>query len=95
MQKDQQRKRLKSTIGVVISDKMDKTAVVRLQTLSMDPLYKKVMKHKRKVKAHNPQNKAKLGDRVVIIPTRPLSKEKRYCIIEVIKQAKVDKNDTA
>ncbi len=86
MQKQNKRKTPKSLIGVVISDKMQKTAVVQLESLSMHKLYKKVIKHKRKVKAHNPDNAAKTGDKVRIIPVRPLSKEKRYWITEVIKQ---------
>lgn len=85
MQNKTSRKRLKSQIGVVISDKMDKTAVVRLEDFTTHKLYKKIIRHRRKVKAHDPKNAAKIGDKVRIIPTRPLSKEKRYRIIEVIK----------
>lgn len=85
MQKEKARKRLKSQVGIVVSDKMEKTAVVRLESLATHKLYKKIIKHRRKVKAHNPDNKARMGDKVRIIPTRPLSKDKRHLIIEVIK----------
>lgn len=86
MQKQVQKKNNKSQIGIVVSDKMNKTAVVKLETLTMHSMYKKVIKHRRKVKAHNPDNAAKVGDKVRIIQTRPLSKEKRHLIVEVIKK---------
>lgn len=85
MQNKTKRTRLKSRIGIVISDKMQNTAVVKLETFTTHKLYKKVIRQRRKVKAHNPDNMAKIGDKVRIIPTRPLSKEKRHRIIEVIK----------
>ncbi len=85
MQKQIKRKKLKSQIGIVVSDKMNKAAVVRLENFTTHKLYKKIIKHRRKVKAHDPKNVAKIGDKVKILPTRPLSKGKRYRIIEVIK----------
>ena len=85
MQKQIKRKKLKSRIGIVVSDKMNKTAVVKLENFTTHKLYKKIIKHRRKVKAHDPKNVAKIGDKVKILPTRPLSKGKRYRIIEVIK----------
>lgn len=85
MQKQTKRKKLKSQIGIVVSDKMNKTTVVRLENFTTHKLYKKIIKHRRKVKAHDPKNVAKVGDKVKILPTRPLSKGKRYRIIEVIK----------
>lgn len=85
MQNKTKRTRLKSQIGIVISDKMQNTAVVKLETFTTHKLYKKVIRQRRKVKAHNPDNMAKIGDKVRIIPTKPLSKEKRHRIIEVIK----------
>lgn len=85
MQKQTKRKRLKSQIGIVVSDKMDKTAVVKLENFTTHKLYKKIIRHRRKVKAHDAKNVAKIGDKVKIIPTRPLSKDKRFRIIEVIK----------
>ena len=86
MQEQTQRKKPKSQIGIVVSDKMDKTAVVRLESSSVHKLYKKIIRHKRKVKAHDAENAAKVGDKVRIIPSRPLSKEKKYRIVEVIKK---------
>ena len=85
MQKQIKRKKLKSRIGIVVSDKINKTAVVRLENFTTHKLYKKIIKHRRRVKAHDPKNVAKIGDKVKILPTRPLSKGKRYRIIEVIK----------
>ncbi len=86
MQKQSQKKNNRSQIGIVVSDKMNKTAVVKLETLTTHSVYKKIIKHRRKVKAHNPDNTAKIGDKVRIIQTRPLSKEKRHLIVEVIKK---------
>lgn len=71
--------------GVVVSDKMSKTAVVEVFRVSPHPVYSKVVKKKIRYKAHNEDNKAKTGDRVRIVETRPMSKEKRWKIIEVIK----------
>lgn len=85
MQEQAKRKKLKSQIGIVVSNKMDKTAVVRLESFTTHKLYKKTIRHRRKVKAHDPKNAVKIGDKVKIIPTRPLSKDKRYLILEVIK----------
>jgi len=86
MQEQIQRKKPKSQIGIVLSDKMDKTAVVRLESFTVHKLYKKIIRHRRKIKAHDPKNAAKVGDKVRIIPSRPLSKEKKYRIVEVIKK---------
>ena len=85
MQKQIKRKKLESRIGIVVSDKMNKTAVVKLENFTTHKLYKKIIRQRRKVKAHDPKNVAKVGDKVKILPTRPLSKGKRYRIIEVIK----------
>lgn len=76
---------VKQKQGVVVSDKMDKTAVVRVERLIKHPLYKKYYKRHKKFKAHNPGNKYKVGDKVVIRETRPLSKQKRWVIIKKIK----------
>lgn len=70
--------------GFVISDKMDKTVVVEGETIVKHPLYKKYIKRKKKYYAHN-EKSAKMGDRVRIIETRPLSKMKRWAVIEVLK----------
>ncbi len=72
--------------GVVVSDKMSKTAVVEVFRVSPHPVYSKVVKKKIRYKAHNEDNKAKTGDRVRIVETRPISKEKRWKIIEVLKK---------
>ena len=71
--------------GVVVSDKMNKTVVVEVLRVSPHPVYKKIVKKKIRYKAHNDDNKAKMGDRVRIVETRPISKEKRWKIIEVFK----------
>lgn len=85
MQEQIQRKRPKSQIGIVVSDRMDKTAVVKLESFAVHKLYKKIIRRRRKVKADDPKNVSKVGDKVRIMPIRPLSKDKRYRIIEVIK----------
>lgn len=71
--------------GVVISDKMNKTITVEVVRKSAHPFYGKLAIHRKKYKAHNPQNQAKLGDRVRIIECRPLSREKRFRLLEIIK----------
>lgn len=78
----------KTRVGVVVSDKMDKTAVVAVERRVRHPLYGKVMKITKKYKVHDEENVAKVGDRVLIMETRPLSKEKRWRIVQVIEQAK-------
>ena len=74
----------KVRIGQVVSDKMDKTVVVKVETLKRHPLYKKTIRHTTNFKAHNPNNMCKIGDVVNIIETRPLSKEKRWRVTEII-----------
>ena len=75
--------------GKVISDKMDKTVVVLVETLRRHPLYKKVIRHTSKFKAHDENNDCKVGDRVKIAETRPLSKEKHWRVVEVITRKEV------
>lgn len=75
--------------GKVISDKMDKTVVVLVETLRRHPLYKKVIRHTSKFKAHDENNDCKVGDRVKIAETRPLSKEKHWRVVEVITSKEV------
>jgi len=70
--------------GEVISDKMDKTVVVAVTQLVQHPLYKKTVKRISKFKAHNEENKYKVGDKVRIIESRPLSKEKRWVVLEKV-----------
>jgi small subunit ribosomal protein S17 len=79
----------KTRVGVVTSDKMDKTVVVSVETLVEHPLYKKRIKRTKKFKAHDEQNQCKIGDKVRIMETRPLSKDKRWRVIEIIETATV------
>jgi small subunit ribosomal protein S17 len=76
----------KSKLGLVISDKMDQTVVVSVETLKHHPLYHKTIKHVVKYKAHNNKNESKEGDIVKIIETRPLSKDKRWRIAQIVKK---------
>lgn len=78
----------KSRIGKVVSDKMDKTIVVAIETLVRHPLYGKSIKRTTKFKAHDENNECKMGDRVKIMETRPLSKDKRWRLVEIIEKAK-------
>lgn len=78
----------KRRIGVVVSDKMDKTAVVAVSDAVRHPLYKKIVRRTRKYYAHDETNDAKTGDRVAIVETRPLSKSKRWRIGEIIERAR-------
>jgi small subunit ribosomal protein S17 len=77
----------KSYVGKVISDKMDKTITVLVETYKKDTLYGKRVKYSKKYKAHDEENVAKIGDVVRIMETRPLSKDKRFRLIEVIEEA--------
>ena len=74
----------KTRTGTVISDKMDKSVVVVVESLRRHPLYKKVVRHTSKFKAHDDNNACKVGDVVKIIETRPLSKDKRWRVAEII-----------
>jgi small subunit ribosomal protein S17 len=78
----------KEFIGIVKSDKMEKTIVVSIETLALHPLYKKYVKRSKKVKAHDERNEAKIGDRVRVIECRPISKEKCWKLVEIIERAK-------
>ena len=82
------RKLRKTRVGKVVSDKMDKTIVVALEDNVMHPLYKKIIKKTVKCKAHDELNTAHVGDRVEIMETRPLSKDKRWRLVRVVEQAK-------
>lgn len=82
-------KRRKIRIGRVLSNKMDKTVVVTVETLRHHPLYKKTIRRVVKYKAHDEKNQCKLGDTVEIIETRPLSKEKRWRVTEIITKTDV------
>ncbi len=78
----------KSRIGVVVSDKMSKTAVVAVERRIKHPVYKKYIKRTTKFKVHDEKDECRVGDVVKIMETRPLSKTKRWCIIEVIEKIK-------
>lgn len=78
----------KSIIGTVTSDKMDKTITVSVETVKQHPLYKKTIRTNKKYKAHDEENVAKAGDVVKIMETRPLSKDKRWRLIEIVRKAK-------
>lgn len=73
--------------GVVVSNKMDKTIVVAIETMALHPIYKKRMKKTTKFKAHDESNVAQAGDKVRIMETRPLSKDKRFRLIEIMEKA--------
>lgn len=80
--------------GIVISDKMDKTIVVSVERKFPHPIYRKVVRDKRKFKVHDPENTAHPGDMVEVMETRPLSKEKRWRLVKVIGKPKTDKPST-
>ncbi|HHU64088.1 MAG TPA: 30S ribosomal protein S17 [Clostridiales bacterium] len=77
----------KVRVGTVVSDKMDKTVVVAIETLVKHKLYKKFIKRTTKFKAHDEQNACRVGDTVKIMETRPLSRDKRWRVVEIIKKA--------
>ena len=78
----------KTEVGVVVSDKMDKTVVVAIKYRVRHPLYGKIVNRTIKFKAHDEKNEAGMGDRVRIMETRPLSKEKRWRLVEIVEKAK-------
>jgi len=82
-----ERKLRKTLYGKVVSDKMDKTIVVAIQTTKRHPLYKKTMKVTKKYKVHDENNEAKIGDTVLIMETRPLSKEKCWRLVKITEKA--------
>ena len=78
----------KTRVGVVVSDKMDKTIVVAVKDNVRHPLYSKIIKRTYKLKAHDENNEAKIGDTVRVMETRPLSKDKRWRLVEIMERAK-------
>ncbi|WP_456112810.1 30S ribosomal protein S17 [Ruminococcus sp.] len=78
----------KTRVGMVVSDKMDKTVVVAIIDNVKHPLYKKIVKRTVRLKAHDEKNECRIGDRVEVMETRPLSKDKRWRVIEIIEKAK-------
>jgi small subunit ribosomal protein S17 len=81
-------KNRKQIIGKVVSNKMDKTIVVEIEDLVMHSLYKKSVRRTKRIKSHDAKNECTVGDMVKIEETRPLSKEKRYRLIEIVEKAK-------
>ena len=78
----------KTRVGIVTSDKMDKTIVVSIIDNVKHPLYGKIVKRTYKLKAHDENNECKIGDRVRVMETRPLSKDKRWRLVEIVEKAK-------
>jgi len=85
---EQVKKNHKTRTGVVVSDKMDKTIVVAVRTKVKHPLYGKTVNRTTKFKAHDAENTANIGDTVRIMETRPLSRDKRWRLVEIIERAK-------
>ena len=84
----EQRGNRKTRVGVVVSDKMDKTIVVAIRERVQHSLYGKIMNRTVKFKAHDEKNECGVGDKVLIMETRPLSKDKRWRVVEIIEKAK-------
>ena len=78
----------KTRTGKVVSDKMDKTIVVAIEDHVKHPLYGKIVKRTYKLKAHDENNECRIGDRVKVMETRPLSKDKRWRLVEIVEKAK-------
>lgn len=79
----------KTMIGTVVSDKMDKTVVVAVEDSVAHPIYNKTVKRTYKLKAHDEENACKAGDRVKVMETRPLSRDKRYRVVEIVEKADI------
>ena len=77
----------KTMVGTVVSDKMDKTIVVAIETRVKHPIYKKTVKRTYKLKAHDEENQCQEGDKVKVMETRPLSKDKRWRVVEIVEKA--------
>ncbi|WAC07694.1 MAG: 30S ribosomal protein S17 [Thermodesulfobacteriota bacterium] len=84
---NQTQRRKKTLIGTVISDKMDKTVTVLVERLMQHSTYKKFIRKRKKFKAHDEQNACRIGDKVLIVESRPLSKEKHWRVREIIEKA--------
>ena len=78
----------KTRTGTVVSDKMDKTVVVAIEDNVRHPLYKKIVKRTMKLKAHDEANECRVGDRVEVMETRPMSKDKHWRVVTIIEKAK-------
>lgn len=82
------RPKRKVRVGRVVSDKMDKTVVVLVETLRRHPVYGRTVRRSKKFKAHDPENQCRIGDKVQIMETRPLSKEKRWRVVSVLERGR-------
>ena len=82
-----ERGRRKTRVGIVVSDKMEKTVVVDVEYYAKHSLYKKIIRHNKRIKAHDEENVCKVGDKVRIMETRPLSKDKNWRVVQVIEKA--------
>ncbi len=84
----EERNMRKTRTGIVVSDKMDKTVVIAIKDNVRHPLYGKIVKRTSKIHAHDEKNECGIGDRVAVMETRPLSKTKRWRVVEIIEKAK-------
>ena len=84
----EERNSRKTRVGLVVSDKMDKTVVVTVEDMVKHPLYGKIVKKSKKFKAHDENNECQIGDKVRIMETRPLSKDKRWRVVSIIEKVK-------
>lgn len=82
-----ERSNRKTMVGIVVSDKMDKTVVIAIENYEQHPVYKKIVKRTKKYKAHDEENACKVGDKVKIMETRPLSKEKNWRVVQILESA--------
>jgi small subunit ribosomal protein S17 len=82
-----ERGKQKRLVGVVTSDKMEKTVIVMVNRLVLHPIYKKYVRKRKKIKAHDEQKQCHIGDKVMLVETRPLSREKRWRVKEVLERA--------
>ncbi|HKY99136.1 MAG TPA: 30S ribosomal protein S17 [Gemmatimonadaceae bacterium] len=78
----------KTRVGLVVSDKMEKTVVVSIERRVQHPVYGKMVRHTKRFKAHDERNEAKTGDTVRIMETRPMSKDKRWRVVEIVERAR-------
>ncbi len=76
----------KTRVGIVVSDKMDKTVVVKVDQLVLHPVYKKYIKHRVTFKVHDEENRCNVGDKVTVVETRPLSRDKRWRVREILEK---------
>jgi small subunit ribosomal protein S17 len=83
------REQRRALVGRVVSDKMEKTVVVDVERITRHTLYGKVMRHHKRYKAHDEENACRVGDLVRVIESRPMSKEKRWVVTEILKRAEV------